>query len=109
MGREGGDGMRGGEGMDGMVEILMRGIPVVTSVGAAMVVGLTSGGTSGESVTGVKAFLPLDVIGGTAFQVLCAAVVWYALGAAFSGSLFLMQSVMIKEKESGDEEEEGEK
>ena len=99
--------MGGGEGMDGMIEILMRGIPVVTSLGAAVVVGLTSGGTSGDSVTGVKAFLPLDVIGGTAFQVLCAAVVWYALGAAFSGSLFLMQSIMIKEKEMGDKEEGG--
>ena len=49
------------------------GIPVVAASGAALVVGLTSVGTSGELVTDVTAaFLPIELIGGTAFRVVCA-------------------------------------
>ena len=84
-----------------------RGIPVVVASGAALVVGLTSSGTSGELVTDVTALLPIELIGGTAFQVLCAAVVWYTLGAILSGSLYLMQSFVSEEKEMEDKEEGG--
>ena len=80
------------------------GIPVVAASGAALVVGLTSVGTTGELVTDVAAFLPIELIGGTAFQVLCAAMVWFTLGAILSSSMNLLQSVVSKEKEMEDEE-----